>query len=62
MATITLPFDTRKLIEICRQNDVAMIGVFGSAAGGEATAQSDIDLLVRFSKGKTHGSLIFKAV
>ena len=58
MATITLPFDTRKLIEICRQNDVAMIGVFGSAARGEATIQSDIDLLVRFSKGKSLLALV----
>jgi len=35
-----------------------MIGVFGSAARGEATAQSDIDLLVRFSKGKSLLALV----
>ncbi len=45
-----LPFDTNRLIEICRQNNVAKIGVFGSMARGEATPQSDIDLLVYFSK------------
>jgi predicted nucleotidyltransferase len=44
------PFDTNALIQICRQNNVAKIGVFGSMARGEATAQSDIDLLVYFSK------------
>ncbi|MBN1656955.1 MAG: nucleotidyltransferase domain-containing protein, partial [Anaerolineae bacterium] len=48
-----LPFDTKKLQEICRSNDVEMVGVFGSMARGEATAQSDIDLLVRFSKRKS---------
>jgi predicted nucleotidyltransferase len=48
-----LPFDTKKLQEICRYNDVAMVGVFGSMARGEATEQSDIDLLVRFSKRKS---------
>ena len=48
-----LPFDANKLIEICRQNDVTMIGVFGSAARGEATERSDIDLLVEFSKRKS---------
>lgn len=48
-----LPFDTNRLIEICRKNDVAMIGVFGSAARGESTKQSDIDLLVKFSKRKS---------
>ncbi len=48
-----LPFDTKKLQEICRHNDVTMVGVFGSVARGEATEQSDIDLLVRFSKRKS---------
>ena len=49
----TLPFDTQKLIEICRQNDITKIGIFGSMARGEATSQSDIDLLVYFSKPKS---------
>jgi hypothetical protein len=31
------PSDTDKLIDICRRNDVSMIGVFGSIARGEAT-------------------------
>lgn len=41
-------FDKNKLIEICRENDVAMMGVFGSQARGEANDKSDIDLLVVF--------------
>jgi predicted nucleotidyltransferase len=52
------PFDTEKLIEICQQNDVAMIGVFGSMARGEATEDSDVDLLVKFSKGKSLLTLV----
>jgi len=52
------PFDTNKLIEVCRQNDVAMVGVFGSMARGDASDQSDIDLLVRFSKGKSLLALV----
>jgi predicted nucleotidyltransferase len=48
-----LPFDTKKLQEICRHNDIAMAGVFGSMARGEAGVQSDIDLLVRFSERKS---------
>lgn len=55
---VTLPFDTNKLIEICRQNDVSRIGVFGSMARGEANAQSDIDLLVEFSKRKSLLALV----
>ncbi len=48
-----LPFDTNKLIELCRVNDVSKIGVFGSVARGDATESSDIDLLVYFSKRKS---------
>jgi len=49
----TYPFDLPRLIELCRQNDVSMAGVFGSMARGEAKKRSDIDLLVRFSKRKS---------
>ncbi len=47
------PFDLEKIKEVCRQNDVAMLGIFGSFARGEATDRSDVDLLVRFSKRKS---------
>jgi hypothetical protein len=39
-----------KLREICRKNDVVMLGVFGSVARGEDTDSSDVDLLVRLGK------------
>jgi len=55
---IVFPFDTEKLVEICQQNDVAMIGVFGSMARGEATEESDVDLLVKFSKRKSLLTLV----
>jgi predicted nucleotidyltransferase len=54
----TYPFDTLKLIDLCRQNDVIRIGVFGSMARGEATEQSDIDLLVEFSSRKSLLALV----
>jgi predicted nucleotidyltransferase len=54
----TYPFDTGRLIAICRKNDVAMVGVFGSMARGESTAQSDIDLLVKFGKRKSLLALV----
>ena len=53
-----LPFDPSKLREICHQNDIAMLGVFGSVARGEATEASDIDFLVRFSKPKSLFTLV----
>lgn len=54
----TLPFNTNTLTEICRQNDVAKVSVFGSMARGEASEQSDIDLLIEFSKRKSLLSLV----
>ena len=46
-------FDTTKLIDVCRNNAVTSVGVFGSMARGEATPQSDIDLLVEFGERKS---------
>ena len=53
-----IPFDLPTLIEICRRNDVTMVGLVGSAARGEATDGSDIDLIVRFAKPKSLIGLI----
>lgn len=50
---VTVPFDMKQLIEICRQNDVTKIGIFGSMVRGEATDESDIDLLVEFAIPKS---------
>jgi predicted nucleotidyltransferase len=47
-----------KIINICRKNDVSMIGIFGSTVRGEATESSDIDLLVKLSKPKSLLSLV----
>ncbi|MBC7877354.1 MAG: nucleotidyltransferase family protein [Anaerolineales bacterium] len=52
MAT-TYPFSVPRLIDLCRQNDVSMVGIFGSMVRGEAKKTSDIDLIVRFSKRKS---------
>ena len=44
--------DKQTIIEICRRNDISYCALFGSFARGEATTDSDIDLMVRFSKSK----------
>lgn len=41
--------DKQKIVEICRRNDIYYCAVFGSFARGEATGESDVDLLVKFS-------------
>jgi hypothetical protein len=50
---IKLPFESEKLIDICRKNDVTRIGIFGSFVRGEATDESDIDVLVTFARPKS---------
>jgi predicted nucleotidyltransferase len=45
--------ETTKLVELCRANDAAMVGIFGSYARGEATAESDVDVLIRFRRPKS---------
>ena len=52
------PFDTNKIIEICRQNDVKKVGIFGSMARGESTEKSDVDLIVEFTKRKSLLSMV----
>lgn len=58
MNAITYPFSLPKLIDLCRQNDVSMVGIFGSMVRGEANKNSDIDLIVRFSKRKSLLSMV----
>jgi predicted nucleotidyltransferase len=55
---VAYSFDKDRLVAICRRNDVTMVGVFGSMARGEATAQSDVDLLVKFGKRKSLLALV----
>ncbi|MBI3976949.1 MAG: nucleotidyltransferase domain-containing protein [Chloroflexi bacterium] len=45
--------EERTVADICQRNDIAFLGVFGSFARGDATAESDIDLLVRFARPKS---------
>lgn len=49
---------TSKLIEICRRNDAVMVALFGSMARGDATCESDVDVLVRFNRRKSLLALV----
>lgn len=55
-------FQTAELKELCRQNSIERLSVFGSTARNEATEQSDLDLLVSFSESKKLGLLEFIAI
>ena len=44
-----------KLAEICKENDVVFLAVFGSFVRGEQNKKSDVDIAIEFDqrKGKT---------
>lgn len=42
-----------KLVSICKNNDIAFMGIFGSFATGDFREDSDIDFLVDFLKPKS---------
>ena len=45
-----LSLNQNQIVDFCQKNGISFLGVFGSYAKGKATAESDIDLLVRFSQ------------
>ncbi len=45
-------FDNEKIKELLKRNSVSKLGVFGSTVRNEDNSESDVDLLVEFSKSK----------
>ena len=50
-----LHFDRELLGELCRRYRVARLEVFGSFARGDASPESDLDILVTFEEGAKIG-------
>jgi uncharacterized protein len=46
---------SERITKICQENDIIMLGIFGSYARGEQRAKSDVDVLIKFEKGKEKG-------
>jgi len=46
-------FNQDRLDELCRRHDVRLLKLFGSAARGEDSLDSDIDLIVEFEGEKS---------
>ncbi len=44
-----------KITQYCKEHNITKLAVFGSALRDDFTAQSDVDLLVVFEKGKEPG-------
>lgn len=50
-----LNIDQKKLADVCQQYGAESLAVFGSAARGDSRPDSDVDLLVDFSKDSPIG-------
>jgi uncharacterized protein len=50
-----LSVDVARLVEVCRRYGVEELAVFGSVARGEASADSDVDLLYVLAPGARLG-------
>ena len=46
------PLQRQRIADICRRYGVRRLQMFGSAARGEETPASDVDLLVEFAPGR----------
>ncbi|MBI2120269.1 MAG: nucleotidyltransferase family protein [Parcubacteria group bacterium] len=53
MQTLTFEQIQQKTTPIFQHNEVEFAGLFGSYSRGEAAADSDVDILVRFRKQKS---------
>ena len=53
MKTLIIDNYKRKLLEICKENDIVFMAIFGSILRDDFRDDSDVDLLVRFSKPKS---------
>lgn len=56
-----IKIDTNKIEKFCRQNGIEFLGLFGSVMRSDFKADSDVDLLVRYSNGK-YPSLFEKSI
>lgn len=45
-----MSLDSQRLADFCKKNNIAFLGLFGSAARDELHASSDIDVLVRYGQ------------
>lgn len=52
--TLTLPIPIDDLLALFRKHGIVKASVFGSYARGEATADSDLDLLVELAPDRTY--------
>lgn len=46
-------YDEGRLVKLCQDNDISYLALFGSYLRGTNSPDSDVDLLIKFSKDKS---------
>ncbi|MBI5123553.1 nucleotidyltransferase domain-containing protein [Candidatus Roizmanbacteria bacterium] len=52
-----ISFDQNQIENICSEQNIVYLGLFGSQARGEAGINSDVDVLIDFSETKSYFQL-----
>jgi len=58
--TVKLHIDHQKLSEFCRRRHIRKLWLFGSVLRDDFSDESDVDVLVRFERGRIPGFGIFR--
>ena len=53
------PVDQERLAELCRQNGIRRLAIFGSALRDDFGPGSNVDVLIEFEPGRTPGLRFF---
>ena len=59
MATAKLEIPQEQIAEFCRRNHIRKLSLFGSVLREDFRPDSDVDVLVEFEPGYTHGLHFF---
>lgn len=49
---IMIPINQHRITDFCKKNDIAFLGVLGSASRNDFGTKSDVDILVRYARPK----------
>ncbi|HIJ05702.1 MAG: DNA polymerase beta domain protein region [Methanomicrobiales archaeon 53_19] len=56
--TPRIPIPHTEIAAFCRKYDIRSLALFGSVLREDFTPESDIDILIEFEEGRTHGFFI----
>ena len=59
MTALSIDIPQEKIRTFCREHNIRQLSLFGSVLRNDFSAESDVDMLVEFVPGHTHGLAFF---